>query len=90
MIINNDLINTTSVGGTTPTDNTSTVPPVTEPTVKDLNLNNLTNNISPMFRIEHSVAPETQEKMLMNVLIILAVLAGLKLAQMVVFKAMQK
>jgi hypothetical protein len=77
---------TDNLGGTN-TDTNTTVPPADTSGVLD---GFFAGTMSPMVRIEHSVSPQTHEKMLMNVLIIIGVLAGLKLAQMVIFKAMQK
>lgn len=73
--------------GNSSTDNMSTVQPADTSGVIDGFFSGV---MQPVVRVEHSVSRETHERMLMNVLIIIGVLAGLKLAQMVVFKAMQK
>jgi len=72
--------------GTSATDTNSVVQPSNDNVISGF----FNGTYQPVVRIEHSVSRETHERMLMNVLIIIGVLAGLKLAQMVIFKAMQK
>lgn len=61
----------------------------TVPDVEEI-IDTETTTVLPSLRIEHSVSRATQDRMLMNLIIFLSILGGMKLIQMVIYKALNQ